>query len=170
MICTNIFLGDSFSGVFGEEVANRLKTELQYWHLDNLDKCKVGLDVVFKGIDSDQQSKRIPRDKSTKISKSVSKFGFKVTVTIDKQGAIEGAKKGAATGAAIGGIAGAAVGGPIGAVKGAAKGAVIGAAKGAIKGGVRVSFSRSRSRSSSSSSSSSSSGGGGGGGGGWWGR
>ena len=68
MISTNIFVGDKFSGVLGEEVANRIKTELQYWHLDDIDKCKVGLEIVFKGIESDQRSKRNPRDKSTKIS------------------------------------------------------------------------------------------------------
>ena len=145
MISTNIFVGDKFSGVLGEEVANRIKTELQYWHLDDIDKCKVGLEIVFKGIESDQRSKRNPRDKSTKISKSVSIFGIKVTATIDKKGAIEGAKKGAVKGAKKGAVKGAvkgaiagSAGGPVGTAAGAAKGAVKGAVKGAIKGGLKV--------------------------------
>ena len=162
MISTNISVGDKFSGVLGEEVANRIKTELQYWHLDDMDQCKVGLEIVFKGIESDQQSKRNPRDKSTKISKSVSIFGVKVTETIDKKGGIEGAKKsavkgakkGAVKGAVKGGIAGSA-GGPVGAAAGAATGAVTGAVKGAvkgaIKGGLKVKVSYSRRRTSYSS-------------------
>ena len=124
----------------GEEVANRIKTELQYWHLDDMDQCKVGLEVVFKGIESDQQSKRNPRDKSAKISKTVSIFGVKVTATIDKKGAIEGAKKGAVKGAKKGAVKGAiagSAGGPVGAAAGAATGAATGAAKGAVKGAVK---------------------------------
>ena len=86
-----------------------------------MDKCKVGLEVVFQGNDSDQRSKRHPRDKKSKLSKSVSIFGIRVTATVD----VKGAKKGA--------IAGAAAGGPVGAEAGTATGAVIGAAKGVIK-------------------------------------
>ena len=123
-----------------EEVANRLKMEQQYWHLDDMDQWKVGLEVVFKGIESDQRSKRNPRDKSTKI------LGVKVTATFDKKGAIKGAKNGRKKGAFKGAIASAG-GGPLGVALGAAKGGALGAVIGTLKGGVRVSFSRSRSHS-----------------------
>ena len=110
---------------------------MQNWRLDGVDKCKVGLAVVFKGIDSDQRSKRTPPGKKS-YSKSVSIVGIKVTATIDVKGAIEGAKKGAVKGAkkgavksaVKGAIVGAVTGGPVGAAEGAATGAVKGAAKG----------------------------------------
>ena len=120
--------------------------ELQYWHLDDMDQWKVGLEVVFKGIESDQRSKRNPRDKSTKISTSVTILGVKVTATFDNKGAIKGAKNGLQKGAFKAAIAGAG-GGPLGVALGAAKGGALGAVIGTLKGGVRVSFSRSRSHS-----------------------
>ena len=52
---------------------NRLKAELQYWRLDNMDRCKVGLEVVFKGVDDTyQRSKRVLGKKSKGKSKSKS--------------------------------------------------------------------------------------------------
>ncbi|KAM7441384.1 hypothetical protein ABFA07_009561 [Porites harrisoni] len=74
-------------GVLGNNVANRLKTDLQNWRLDDVDKCKVGLEVVFKGIDSAQRSKRTNPPGKKSYSKSVSIFGIKVTATIDVKNA-----------------------------------------------------------------------------------
>ena len=31
---------------------------MRYWHLDDMDQCKVGLEVVFTGIGIVQRSKR----------------------------------------------------------------------------------------------------------------
>ena len=143
---------------------------MQYWHLDDMDQCKVGLEVVFTGIGTVQRSKRDLFDK-------VKKSGMKIvkslpSVEFDAKGAVKGALTGGAEGAAKGAIVGSMTGGPGGAVLGASTGGVAGAVVGAVKGGVKISWGRRRSSSSSSSrrrsSSSSSSGGGGGGGGGFW--
>ena len=82
----------------GNDVANRLKTELQHWRLDTMDQCKVGVEVVFKGVDHTyKRSRRGLSKKSKGKSKSnptlfkaevkAEAFGFKakakVTVTGD---------------------------------------------------------------------------------------
>ena len=66
-------------------MANRLKTELRHWRLDNMDQCKVGLEVVSTDVDDPyQQTKRFL------FGKVKFKIGFKVKAAV--KGAIKGAK------------------------------------------------------------------------------
>ena len=60
----------------GNEVANRIRTELQYWRLDDMNQCKVGLEVVFKGVDDTYQRSKRGLGKKSK-GKSKSKSGGK---------------------------------------------------------------------------------------------
>ena len=118
---------------------------MRYWHLDDMDQCKVGLEVVFTGIGTVQRSKR-------DLFGEVKKLGMKIeknhpSVEFDKKGAWSGAKEGAKKGAAAGAIEGARTGGPAGALAGAKKGVVAGAVAGALKGGVKVRWGSRRRRS-----------------------
>ena len=118
---------------------------MQYWHLDDMDQCKVGLEVVFTGIGTVQRSKRDLVDK-------VKKWGVKIVKSLPSiKLDAEGAAKGAAVGAAKGVVAGAITGGVAGGVPGAlvaAKGAgLAGAVIGAVEGGVKVKWGRRRSSS-----------------------
>ncbi|XP_015765512.1 PREDICTED: uncharacterized protein LOC107344376 [Acropora digitifera] len=136
-------------GVLGQDVANRVKTELQYWHLDNVDQCKVGLEIVFTGIDTDQRSKRFISSKKVKSVVVGLKVKAKVMISKDVvkgaiKGAIKGARKGIITGGPAGALSGAVIGAVTGGVKAAMKakpkppssGAVKGEVSGAVTGGV----------------------------------
>ena len=118
---------------------------MRYWHLDDMDQCKVGLEVVFTGIGTVQRSKR-------DLFGEVKKLGMKIeknhpSVEFDKKGALSGAKEGAEKGAVAGAIGGGITGGPAGALAGAKEGAKSGAVAGAVTGGVKVRWGSRRRRS-----------------------
>ena len=118
---------------------------MRYWHLDDMDQCKVGLEVVFAGIGTVQRSKRDLLDE-------VKKLGMRIkrnlpSVELDRKGAESGAWAGAKKGAVTGAIAGGITGGSAGALAGATEGAVKGAVAGAVKGGVKVRWGSRRRRS-----------------------
>lgn len=117
-------------GVLGQDVANRVKTELQYWHLDNVDQCKVGLEIVFTGTDTDQRSKRFISSKKVK--------SVVVGLKVKKKDIVKGAVEGAVEGAIKGAIKGFITGGPQAALAGAATGAVIGAVKGGVEAVIKA--------------------------------
>ena len=118
---------------------------MQYWHLDDMDQCKVGLEVVFTGIGIVQRSKRDLVDEVKKVGLKIEKN--LPSVEFDKKGALSGAKEGAVGGAVAGATAGLKTGGLAGALVGATKGAVAGAVAGAVKGGVKVRWGSRRRRS-----------------------
>ena len=118
---------------------------MQYWHLDEIDQCKVGLEVVFTGIGTVQRSKRGLFDEVKKVGMKIEKN--LPSVEFDKKGALSGAKKGGAEGVVAGAIAGGIAGGPAGVLAGAKKGGVAGAVAGAVKGGVKVRWGSRRRRS-----------------------
>ena len=118
---------------------------MQYWHLDEIDQCKVGLEVVFTGIGTVQRSKRGLFDEVKKVGMKIEKN--LPSVELNKKGAWSGAKKGGAEGIVAGAIAGGLTGGLPGALAGAKEGAVVGAVRGALKGGVKVRWGSRRRRS-----------------------
>lgn len=118
---------------------------MRYWHLDDRDQCKVGLEVVFTGIGTVQRSKRDLLDE-------VKKLGMRIkrnlpSVEFDRKGAESGAKADEKKGAAAGAIAGGIKGGMAGALAGAKAGGVTGAVVRAVKGGVKVRWGSRRRRS-----------------------
>ena len=118
---------------------------MRYWHLDDMDQCKVGLEVVFTGIGTVQRSKRDLLDEAKKLGMRIKRN--LPSVEFDKKGAKSGAKKGAKKGAVTGAITGGIKGGAPGAWAGAKAGAKAGAVAGAVKGGVRVRWGSRRRRS-----------------------
>ena len=64
---------------------------MQYWHLDEMDQCKVGLEVVFTGIGIVQRSKRDLFDEVKKVGLKIEKN--LPSVEFDKKGALSGRRK-----------------------------------------------------------------------------
>ena len=98
-----------------------------------MDQCKVGLEVVFTGIDTDQQSKRFLFGNETESKSESKSSGKSATVGHDKGKAI---LKGAVKGAIKGALWDFTTGGPAGVLPGAVAGAKSGAAIAAVKGSV----------------------------------